>query len=98
MSQPIKYEEMQSQEQCIVECDKHNRHVLNVGLKLASRVEDVRGPIYPVPRKDRSNNLPAFGLGHSGAVWGQPAAAPTHAPKQGGANDAQGLIMQLVTN
>ena len=30
-----------------------------------------------------SNGLAAFGLGHSGAVREQPAAAPTHAPKQG---------------
>ena len=41
--------------------------------------------------------LPAFGLGQSGAVRGQPAAAPTQAPKQGSAHDAQGLIMKSET-
>ena len=41
---------------------------------------------------NHSGNLPAFGLGQR-----QPVAAPTHAPKQGCAHDAQGLLMKSET-
>ena len=42
----------------------------------------------------RKKKKPAFGQGQSGAVRERPVAVPTHAPKQGGAHDAQGLIVK----
>ena len=45
------------------------------------------------PTDNNNEKKTAFSLRQRGAVQGQPTAAPTRAPKQGGAHEAQGLIM-----